>query len=70
MYHLFMPRPPITTVTLLVTLLFYSLGIGAAALVDSIRGTGNSITIAVAFGMTLHAALHFGHLCRESRKLQ
>ena len=65
-----MPRPPSTTATLRVTLLIYTLGIGAAALVDSIRGTGNSTTIAVAFGMTLHAVLHFGHLYRESRKLQ
>ena len=65
-----MPQSRITTTTLLVTLLIYSLGIGAAALVDSIRGTGNSTTIAVAFGMTLHAALHFGHLYLESRKLQ
>jgi hypothetical protein len=62
-------RPtPMTTPTLIVTLAIYALGIGAGILVDNARGTGNDIAFAVAFGLTLHAAFHFGHLYRESRK--
>ena len=62
-----MPPTPMTTPTLIVTLLIYALGIGAAALLDNARGTGSSIAIGVVFGMLLHAIFHFGYLARESR---
>ena len=64
------PDRLMTTPTFLVTLLIYALAIGAAALLDSAWGTGNDTATAIAFGITLHAPLHLGHLTRESRKLK
>jgi hypothetical protein len=55
---------------LLVILLIYSLGVGAATLVDSAKGTGYDIATGVAFGMLFHAAYYFGHLYYESRKAE